>query len=641
MFASHYDLFESLYGRLDCALAVVGQAALNIRYVNPALIKLFDRTKEVKPGLALDRFLISDSGKVLDSVLLARHSDNQKPIRCQYLKSPSTCLVRANILAIENQNYYLLQVEQRVAGQLPDTAAYQKLEEELRHTRDRFEDFALCGSDWFWETDAGLNIIEVSSQFTEQTGIQSGWLKGQNLIALLKDKEIVDAVTALRNGLPLRNVRLPVGDQDYWVSLSGRAVKGLDGQLTGYRGIGENIHDQVALEKALRIYQRNAEIMMDRAPAALGMLGQNGQFFYANDSFFKLLRADQGSLAEKYRELRELSRPDHGIFSSDDDDCSQSYEMVLETLDGPRFYSVLKYRLRRIDEQSLLLVTMVVDITHTRQQEVEQKKTEMVLDNIAEGILITDAEYRIVSANRSIQETTGYSLEELLGNTPALFSSGRYDRSFYQELWNQLHQSGQWRGDIWNRCQNGSVIRQHLSIQAILVNGEPQHYIGIYSSAWQAGSRRDFEQFAQQYDPLTSLPNRQLFQDRLHMACLRARVSRQSVEITQVRIGNMAELNSVHGHMAGDQILKKLAFHLEGCLSVDDTLARFSGDEFIMLRERGLDQTAENLVKAVLDQAIVLEDGSRVYPEFTIESVHYPDQGCNPQKLLRHFRRCV
>ncbi|WP_461538324.1 sensor domain-containing diguanylate cyclase [Spongorhabdus nitratireducens] len=526
----------------------------------------------------------------------------------------------------------------RAVGMLSDITAYRQLEQELRTARQRFEDYALCRSDWFWEADERLNIIELSSQFFSQTGIKAEEIRGRNLLELLEEHDLNDAVEQVKKGEPFRNIRLTIGRNGYWISVSARPVTDKDGTVIGYRGIGENINDQVVLENMVTAYQQNAEIMMERAPVAIGIVDGKGQFFFSNDAFLKLVRADNISLAEKYRAARELSKPDKQILQSDE---SYSYEMVLETLDGPKFYSVMKYRLYRADHKDMVVVTVAMDITFTRQQEVEQKKIEMVLDSIAEGILITDAEHRIVSANRSLQETTGFGLDELLGNTPAILSSGRYDRSFYQELWNEVHQSGKWRGDIWNRCKNGAVIRQHVSIQAIQINGQIQHYIGIYSAAFQACSQRDSEMFAQQHDPLTGLPNRQLLQDRLHMACLRARASRMSIEITLIRIKNMTAINDQYGHTAGDQILKKLAFMLQDVLSLDDTIARYGASEFVLIRERALEITADSLVGPVLEKAVVLSDGSRVFPEYAMTFARYPENGSNPQRLMRSLHQTV
>ncbi|MCL6271435.1 PAS domain S-box protein [Sansalvadorimonas sp. 2012CJ34-2] len=520
----------------------------------------------------------------------------------------------------------------RVIGMLSDITAYRELESELRETRDRFEDYALCGSDWFWETDQNLVIQDVSSQFTRQTGVGAEDIKGRNLLNLLRESEQTSAIDAVKDSLPIRNIRLAIGQQKYWIALSGRSMFDRSGVMCGYRGIGENIHDQVMLEKTVQAYKHNAEVMMDRAPAAIGMISEKGQFFYSNKAFLSLLRADTNNLSEKYRNEKQLSKPDKQVLQSDE---SMIFEMVMETLDGPQFYSVLKFRLNRADKNERLVVTIAMDITYTRQREVDQKKIEMVLDNIAEGILITDLDHKIVSANRSMQETTGYTLDELVGKTPSIFSSGRYDRGFYQELWNEVHQSGKWRGDIWNRCRNGSVMRQHVSIQAIMVDGQVQHYIGIYSTAFQSGIRRDSEMFAQQYDPLTSLPNRMLFQDRLHMACQRSRVRRHSVEITLVHVSNMTTLNDGYGHTVGDQVLKRVAFHLQDGLSLDDTVARYSSDEFVVIREKGLEISADELIRPVLDRPIVLGDGARVVPEYTVQSVRYPDQGANPHRLMR------
>ncbi|WP_281647038.1 PAS domain S-box protein [Parendozoicomonas sp. Alg238-R29] len=526
----------------------------------------------------------------------------------------------------------------RAVGMLADITAYREMEAELKLTRDRFEDFARSGSDWFWETGADLKVSNISSQFSLQTGVGASQVKGKNLIDLLQGKGLSDAARATADHLPIRNIRVPVGEKEYWVALSGRPVRDEQGIFVGYRGVGVNIHDQVMLERMVKAYRQNAEIMMDRAPVAISLMEDTGKFFYANESFLKLLRTDLEHLPKKYKQERQLSRPDKELFQSDKSQC---YEMVMETLDGPKFYSVLKYRLYRAGSTTRVMVTMVMDITYTRQQEVEQKKIEMVLNNIGEGIVITDANHCIVSANRSIQDATGYSAEELVGNTPTIFSSGRHDHSFYQELWNEVHQLGKWQGEIWNRCRNGSVIRQHVSIQAIVIDGQTQHYLGIYSSGVQANSQRDAEMFAKQNDPLTGLPNRHLFQDRLHMACQRARVRHYSVEITLIRITNLVALNTSHGHVMGDQVLKRSAFQLQDRLPLDVTLSRCGLDEFAVLREGNQQEDIADIVKQALSTPVVMATGDRVLPKFVMETARYPEQGSNANRLVRHLKKRV
>ncbi len=528
----------------------------------------------------------------------------------------------------------------RVVGMLSDITAYRSLEGELRNTLERFEDYACSGSDWFWETNASFVVTDIGGQPEHNSTIHLAQLLNQNLMHMLREQDQTEAVLAMRSNLPIRNIRFVIGSQKYWVSLSGRPVFNEQDKLMGYRGIGENIDEQIRLENTVKSYQRNAEIMMERAPVAIGIINDSGQFFYANESFMALNKCNHEQLPEKYQSNREISRPDRELFKSQLCGENISYEMVLETLDGPRFYSVTKFLTNRAYEECMLVVTMIMDITYSRQQEVEQKKVEMVLDNIAEGILITDANHKIVSANNSLLKETGFSMAELVGQTPSILSSGRYNRSFYQEMWSLVHQTGKWRGHLWNRKKDGSVIRQKVSIQAITVNDEVQHYIGIYTNSQQSTYEQDSEMFNQQSDPLTGLPNRTLLQDRLHMACQRGKATRQSVEVSLVSIGNREELLEQFGHTSCDEVLKKLAFRFQDTLSLDDSIGRYSAGEFIIIRERNLETSTRDLLGGSIDQPIILGDGSQVSVKINLNSVHYPNQGNTPQRLIRQLRNC-
>ncbi|WP_194842524.1 PAS domain S-box protein [Endozoicomonas sp. OPT23] len=526
----------------------------------------------------------------------------------------------------------------RAVGMLSDITAYRSLEAELRNTLERFEDYASSGSDWFWETNANLVVTDIGGRPEHESSIHLAQLIDQNLIHTLREQEQTEAVLALRNNQPIRNIRFAIGTQEYWVNLSGRPVFDQQGQLTGYRGIGENINEQVKLENTVRSYQKNSEIMMEKAPVAIGIVDEAGNFFYANESFTALNKCNYEQLAAKYQENRELSRPDRELFRSAALGEHTSYEMVLETLDGPKFFSVTKFLTRRAEDQCLLAITMIMDITYSRQQEVEQKKVEMVLDNIAEGILITDADHRIVSANNSLLRETGFTMTELVGQTPSVLSSGRYDRIFYQEMWSQVHQTGKWRGHLWNRKKDGTVLRQKVSIQAITVNDDVQHYIGIYSSSQQSTSEQDSEMFNLQCDPLTGLPNRALLQDRLHMACQRGRASRQSVEVSLIKISNREELLEQFGHTACDEVLKKLAFRFQDCLSLDDSIGRYGVDEFIVIRERNLETKITDILGNITEQQIILSDGGQVTVKIGLHSASYPKDAHSPQKIIRQLR---
>jgi PAS domain S-box-containing protein len=124
--------------------------------------------------------------------------------------------------------------------------------------------------------------------------------------------------------------------------------------------------------------------------------------------------------------------------------------------------------------------------------EVSQNRLHKSLDRLAlaasvfkhatEGITITDAEQRILEVNPAFTQITGYSRAEALGKTPRILASGRYDAAFYEVMWTSIRETGQWRGDIWNRNKSGDLYSEQLSIVAVRdMTGQVTNYIGIFS----------------------------------------------------------------------------------------------------------------------------------------------------------------
>lgn len=119
--------------------------------------------------------------------------------------------------------------------------------------------------------------------------------------------------------------------------------------------------------------------------------------------------------------------------------------------------------------------------------EIERKRTEAELRIAAvafesqESLMITDARGIILRVNRAFTETTGYTAEEAVGQTPRLLKSGRHDTDFYRTMWETINHTGTWRGEIWGRRKNGELYPKWLTIST--VRGEDNkitHYVGSY-----------------------------------------------------------------------------------------------------------------------------------------------------------------
>lgn len=105
-----------------------------------------------------------------------------------------------------------------------------------------------------------------------------------------------------------------------------------------------------------------------------------------------------------------------------------------------------------------------------------------VFDSTKQGILVTDRGGKIVSVNPAFTKLTGYTEEEVRGQNPNLLSSGRHERSYYDEMWKEIEEKGVWQGEIWNKKKNGELYLEFLSISAVKDGtGDIVRYVGSFS----------------------------------------------------------------------------------------------------------------------------------------------------------------
>lgn len=201
-----------------------------------------------------------------------------------------------------------------------------------------------------------------------------------------------------------------------------------------------------------------------------------------------------------------------------------------------------------------------------------------------EGMIVTDANSVILRVNKAFTEITGYTAEEAVGQTPKLLKSGRHDAGFYREMWEIIQRTGRWQGEIWDRRKNGEEYPKWLTISAVKdKNGVVTHYVGAH---FDITERKQNEEQVHQlafYDALTKLPNRSLLNDRLKQTMIANKRRARHGALMFLDLDNFKSLNDTHGHMAGDLLLIDAANRLKSCVREGDTVARFGGDEFVVL----------------------------------------------------------
>jgi len=183
-------------------------------------------------------------------------------------------------------------------------------------------------------------------------------------------------------------------------------------------------------------------------------------------------------------------------------------------------------------------------------------------------------------------------------------SSGEHDRSFYVEMWQELIHNGHWSGEILDRAKNGQIYPKWLTITAIKdEQQEPTHYVAIFSNITVRKHAEGEIHNLAFYDTLTKLPNRRLFLDRLQ-AALSASVRHNDYgAVMFIDMDNFKELNDMLGHKYGDLLLLEVGERIKSCVREMDTVARFGGDEFVVL----IESSGNDLNEAIHKNALVAE----------------------------------
>jgi diguanylate cyclase (GGDEF)-like protein/PAS domain S-box-containing protein len=238
---------------------------------------------------------------------------------------------------------------------------------------------------------------------------------------------------------------------------------------------------------------------------------------------------------------------------------------------------------RYMDVRGGVIVAFIRDISARNEAEREFRIAAAAFES-QEGMLITDAESRILRVNNAFTEITGYQPEEVIGRDPNVLNSGRHDRAFYDAMWRALEGSGAWSGEIWNRRKNGEVYPEHLTITAVRdASGNITNYV---ASMADITSRKQSEAEIQRlayYDHLTNLPNRRLLLESLKQALAVSGRGKRHGALLFIDLDNFKTLNDTLGHDFGDLLLRQAAARLMACVREGDGIARLGGDEFVVI----------------------------------------------------------
>lgn len=270
------------------------------------------------------------------------------------------------------------------------------------------------------------------------------------------------------------------------------------------------------------------------------------------------------------------------------------------------------------------------------QLQIDQK----IMENTEEAVVITDADALIVKINRAFTRITGYEPQEIIGKNPRISQSGHHDQAFYQVMWHQLLESGEWAGEVRDRRKNGEVYRKWLTIDAVYDNdGRTINYVGMFTDITEKRAAERQLKKLLFYDPLTSLPNRTLFEELLAQSLLNSQFHDEPLVLLCIDLHRFKDINDTLGYKAGDDLLIQVSKRIRSSVRETDTVSRLCGDKFmVLLSEVKLKDCVGHLARHVLH---VLEQpfhvaGQEVFLDAYIGISVSPEDGRDAESLIRN-----
>jgi diguanylate cyclase (GGDEF)-like protein/PAS domain S-box-containing protein len=280
-------------------------------------------------------------------------------------------------------------------------------------------------------------------------------------------------------------------------------------------------------------------------------------------------------------------------------------EVRMRHADGHWVWMEARGRILRRDAQGKPALAMgtMADISQRKAAEVDKLLSTVVFTGISDGVCITDSNAQILLTNNAFTKVTGYNASDALGNNPRMLRSGVHGDAFYRDMWDAINRCGNWQGEITNRRKDGELVCEWLSISAVRdANGRLTNYVGIFSDLSERQASAERIQYLSSFDPLTNLPNRNLFTDRLGQSLITAHRFGRETAVILLDLDRFRFINDTLGPPIGDEILIEVAHRLNLQVRDGDTVGRRSGNEFgFVMANLGQERDAIALAQRMLD----------------------------------------
>lgn len=275
---------------------------------------------------------------------------------------------------------------------------------------------------------------------------------------------------------------------------------------------------------------------------------------------------------------------------------------------------------------------------HKHQTDKDLLRFSLATSQNPNPVVITDLAARIEYVNEAFTKITGYSATEVMGKNPRLLQSGKTPQVTYREMWARLVAGQAWTGELINRRKNGEDYHEAVLIYPIRnEDGAITHYLAHKQDISEKKTAADRIQYLSDFDQLTGLPNRNQLMEQLQYELAQTRHTEQSLAVLWINLDLFKDINDTFGHAIGDSVLREVAHRMRVIAQGRDIVARYSGDNFILVRNNidqlGAMRTVNQLFSA-LARPIAVQDQEMILTA-SIGVALYPMDGATATDLMR------
>lgn len=465
-------------------------------------------------------------------------------------------------------------------------------------------------------------------------------------------KQIHDAVLLAQQGLAsgFRATHLAVHGEMLEVELTLRPIRDQSGEIRYLLPEWLDVTDRCRVENHLLNSQAHYHTLLNATAVGVLEMDARGRCVYVNRKFCDIARIPQAEALDEGW-LRGIHPDDLSkVLQARSQALAAGsvngieYRYVLP--DGKQVWTVSQFAPMRLPGGGVSgMIMTLIDTTERKEMETRLRLAASIFEACSEGILVVDAQNRIISVNPAFTALLGYDASEIIGHDPSELGSARNAPSFYRSLWQAVEEHGHWEGEIWNCCKDGQEVALWMTVNTLRNRkGEVQWRFALFSDITERKRSDELVWRQANFDMLTGLPNRRLFRDRLQHEIKKAARSGQNLALFFIDLDHFKEVNDTYGHDCGDQLLIEAGERIRSCLRETDTVARLGGDEFTAIlcdmRDRGRAEAVAMAITRILAMPFVIE-GQEAYVSASVGIAFYPQDAENDLVLLKQADRAM